>query len=382
MMSRPATDPATRPRLRGAELSVIVPTFREHDNVDPLLAKLETALAGIAWEVVFVDDDSTDGTAARVRERAREDHRVRCVQRIGRRGLSSACVEGVLASAAPVFAVIDGDMQHDETLLPKMLALINAEPIDLVIGSRYIAGGDAAGGFTGARSALSRAGNKLGRLVLKAEVSDPMSGFFMMRREAFEGAVRNLSGIGFKILLDLFASSPRPLRFRELAYSFRSREHGASKLDSQVAWEYMMLLADKLVGHIVPVRLILFVLVGASGVAVHLATLKLALTAGVGFEAAQGVATGVAMLSNFLANNWFTYRDRRLKGWNLVKGFLSFVAVCGAGAVANVAIAGEVYDRHYAWWVAGVAGAAVSSLWNYALTSLFTWKSPQAPRKS
>src|SRR5882724_8813398 len=118
---------ATSPH-RSIQLSVIVPTFSEHDNVSLLVDRLRDVLSGIAWEVVFVDDDSPDATADRVRAIAQTDARVRCIQRIGRRGLSSACIEGVLSSAAPYVAIMDADLQHDEQILPQMLDLLGQQP--------------------------------------------------------------------------------------------------------------------------------------------------------------------------------------------------------------------------------------------------------------
>ncbi len=354
------------------ELTVVIPTFNERDNIDPLLERIDAALRGIAWECIFVDDDSADGTAEKVRAIARADTRVRCIQRIGRRGLSTAVIEGVQASSAPYVAVLDADMQHDESLLPRMLAALKAEGLDIVLGSRYVAGGGT-GEWDKGRVAISGFATRLARLVVSAELTDPMSGFFVMKRSAFEGAVRRLSGQGFKILLDLFASTPTPFRFKELPYVFRQRQHGESKLDSLVAWEYLMLLLDKLIGHIVPVRFVLFAVVGASGVVVHLATLRLVLM-GASFAVAQGAATVVAMTSNFVLNNFFTYRDQRLRGWRFLGGLLSFYAVCAIGAVGNVGIASAAFQHHYSWWLSGLAGAAVGVVWNYAVSAVFTWR--------
>jgi dolichol-phosphate mannosyltransferase len=358
---------------RAPELSVVIPTFNEAENVRPLLCLLEAALAGIAWEAVFVDDDSPDGTAALLRGIAREDARVRCVQRIGRRGLSSAVIEGMLASSAPYLAVIDADMQHDETRLPDMLALLLEGACDVVVGTRYAEGGGT-GDWAARRVAISGLAGRLSRLVVTARLSDPMSGFFMLSRPAFERAVRHLSGQGFKVLLDLFASTPIPFRFRELPYTFRNRRHGRSKLDSAVAWDFLALLLDKLVGRAVPLRFVLFALVGAFGLLVNLAALRLALGAGAGFVAAQTLATVVAMTSNFALNNVVTYRDRRLRSWRMVLGLLSFYAVCGIGAVANVGIATAVFREHYTWWVSGLAGGLVGVVWNYAASSALTWR--------
>jgi dolichol-phosphate mannosyltransferase len=200
-----------------------------------------------------------------------------------------------------------------------------------------------------------------------------MSGFFMLTRPAFERAVRHLSGQGFKILLDLFASTPSPYRFKEIPYVFSTRAHGESKLDSNAVWEYLLLLLDKLSRGLVPVRFILFAAVGGSGVFVHLVALKLALT-WLSFAAAQGLATYIAMTSNFVLNNILTYRDKRLRGISFITGLISFYAVCSVGAVANVGIASVVYAEQYAWWISGLAGALIGVVWNYAVSSIFTWR--------
>jgi len=356
------------------ELSVVVPTFNERENVVELTARLEKALQGTPWEVVFVDDDSPDGTAEVVRELAQSRSNVRCLQRIGRRGLSRAVVEGILATAAPYVAVIDADLQHDETLLPKMLARLREGGLDIVVGSRY-AGSGSIGEWNSSRAAMSRLATAISRLIVTADLTDPMSGFFMIRREAFLRAVRNLSGEGYKILLDLFASCPTPMRFAELPYTFRNRLAGESKLDSAVIWEYLMLIVDKRLGHILPARFIMFSLVGMSGVGVHLSTLWAThRLGGIDFGASQTVATFVAMTSNYWLNNFLTYRDRRRRGLKLLTGLLSFYVICSVGVVANVGVASFVFREHYRWWLAGVAGAIVGTVWNYAASAIFTWR--------
>ena len=363
--------PAT---ARAPDLAVVVPTFNERENVALLRDLVAEALAGVDWELIFVDDDSADGTAETVRAMAQGDPRIRCVQRIGRRGLSTACIEGVLASAAPYVAVMDADLQHDERLLPRMLQSLKQDGCDLVVGSRYVEGGGI-GRWDERRAGMSSLATRLSRIICKIEIADPMSGFFMMRREMFERAMRGLSGQGFKILLDLLASSPEPLRIKELPYEFRPRRHGTSKLDTLVAWEFGMLLADKLVGHIVPVRFALFAFIGALGLVVHLATLRSALTLpSLGFAGAQAVATVVAMTSNFFLNNLFTYRDQRLRGWRLLRGLFSFYLICAVGAVGNVGIAAYVFAADNVWWLAGISGAIVGSVWNYAVSAVFTWR--------
>src|SRR5215831_13002321 len=277
-------------------LTIIIPTLNEQANIEPLVALLVSTLREVAWEAIFVDDDSRDGTPEHVRALARSNPRIRCLQRIGRRGLATACIEGVLASASPYVAVMDADLQHDERLLPEMVGVLESGAADLVIGSRYVAGGGI-GDWSSGRARISGMATRLARMIFRADIADPLSGFFMCRREVFEAALRRMSGQGCKVLLDLLASSPEPPpRVKELPYSFRERRHGESKLDAMIAWEYGMLLADKLVGRFVPVRFALFGLIGGLGLVVHLATLWLALNLlGLTFAAAQAVATVVAM---------------------------------------------------------------------------------------
>lgn len=374
-MEMESAAPNRRLNLAPCEIAIIAPTFNERENVAELIKRLDAALGQRAWEIVFVDDDSSDGTPDALLEIARADPRVRILRRIGRRGLSTAVVEGVLSTTAPLVAVMDADLQHDERVLPDMIARLNDGGFDIVVGSRYIEGGGV-GEWSEQRQAFSRLATRLARLVVKADLTDPMSGFFVMRREAFESAMRRLSGQGFKILLDVLASAPAPLRVAEHPYTFRQRLHGESKLDSAVLWDYAALLLDKTIGRFVPVRFVMFALVGGAGVAVHFAVLSV-LFQGMGqnFAMSQTAAAVVAMTFNFFVNNALTYRDRRLRGARaLLVGLLSFYAVCSVGLIANVGIANYLFEEAYAWWVSGIAGILVGAVWNYAASAVFTWK--------
>ncbi|MDE0877998.1 MAG: glycosyltransferase family 2 protein, partial [Sphingomonas bacterium] len=338
------------------ELAVVIPTFNERANVAALVAKLDEALTGRRWEAIFVDDDSPDGTAAAARELGRVDPRVRVIQRFGRRGLSSACIEGMCATAAPCVAVIDGDLQHDETLLPLMLDRLQADgALDLVVGSRFVDGGGT-GDWDRDRVAKSALATRLSRRVLKGDLSDPMSGFFMIRSDIARRLSPELSAIGFKILLDLMTASPTPLNFVELPYTFRTRSAGESKLDHVVAMEYLIALYDRMFGRIIPVRFAMFSAIGLIGVGVHMSILGLAMLMGSDFLFAQIMGAVAAMTFNFFLNNMLTYRDRRLKGLRqLVDGWVSFCVVCSVGLVANVGVAAFVHDFRN-------GGAAASAL--------------------
>jgi len=358
---------------RPLELSVVIPTLNEAGNVEPLLEKLGIALAGIEWEAIFVDDGSTDGTPDLLTRIAQADRRVRMVRRIGRRGLSSAVVEGALASTTPIIAVIDADLQHDEQILPDLYRTIANGTHELAIGTRYCQGGST-GEWDESRLKISRLATALASPIMKTRLSDPMSGFFAVRRDVLLEAAPRLSNVGYKILLDLVASHPRPLKVAEVGYTFGVRQNGESKLDEMVALEYVELLLDKTVGRLVPVKLVQFGAVGMLGVGVHLLLLDLALTAmRLPFAWSQATAVIGAMTFNFALNNRFTYRDRQLKGLAWVGGLFSFYLVCSLGAVANVGIGSLVYDQFHGWWIAGIAGAIVGSVWNYVASGWLTW---------
>jgi dolichol-phosphate mannosyltransferase len=358
----------------GPELSVIVPTFNERDNVTVLYRRLEATLVNVAWEVVFVDDNSPDGTSDVVRALAQQDSRVRCIRRIGRRGLSGACIEGILASSAPYAAVIDADLQHDETQLPKMLLLLASDQADLVVGSRYIEGYKSEG-FNKQRAGASALATEVAKKMLRVEIADPMSGFFMVRRDRFEQLAPKLSVHGFKILLDLVASAQGNLRAVEIPYTFGARQHGESKLDSMVALDFLGLVLAKLTNDIVSLRFILFAMVGGIGLVVHLTTLFIGLQLfKAPFAEAQAAGAIVAMTTNFILNNFLTYRDQRLKGFAILRGLIMFYIVCSVGLLANVGVAFSVYDQEPIWWLAGLAGALMGVVWNYAMSGLFVWR--------
>lgn len=362
-------------RASGApELAVIVPTYCEVENVPRLLAALAHALNGVRYEVIFVDDDSTDGTVQAIRAIAQSDGRVRAIRRVGRRGLSGAVIEGMLSTSAEFIAVMDCDLQHDEALLKDMLGAVRGGA-DMAIATRYMDGGSAAQGFAAGRERASRLATWLAEPLLKQPVSDPMSGFFMLRRTLAEEVAPRLSTAGFKVLLDIIASHPKALDIVEIPYVFRERAAGASKLDGRIVADFVGLVVAKLLGDAISTRFVMFAIVGLSGLIVHISVLKAALWSGLAtFAPAQLFASTVAMTWNFLLNNQLTYADRRLKGWAALRGFISFALVCSIGILANVGVSELIYTHDPDWLIAGVAGALMAAVFNYAVTAAVTWR--------
>jgi len=363
-----ADETPSHARAEGVALSVVAPTFNERDNVARLVEKLDAALIGERWELVVVDDDSPDGTAEAVKSIAAHDSRVHCLRRVGRRGLAGAVIEGIMASAAPFVAVIDADMQHDETILPKMLAALRAGEADVVVGSRYLEAKGLDEGLSPFRKFGSQAATRLGRRALGVDVTDPMSGFFMLRREVADRVAGKLEPSGFKILFDILASQPSPPRVKEIAYAFQARQAGESKLDGRVVLEYAGLVAAKLSGGAISPNFVFFALAGLSGVAVHMAVLLA--TQGLIFTRAQAIAAVTAMTSNYLVNNAVTYRDRRRRGWRLLSGWLRYASICAVGLAGNVAVASVLHAHGMPRLLAGLTGAGCGAVWNYVSTFL------------
>jgi len=373
MTSDPAA-PEVRPTL-----SVVVPTYREAANVPALFERLKTTLDGLPWEMIVVDDNSPDGTADVAFAIARRDPRLRCIRRVNRLGLAGAVIEGWLSSSADIVAVIDGDLQHDEKILPKMYAALVAGEGELAIGTR-VADEAAPGGLSPARQKLSDLGAWFFRLLAGMSVSDPMSGFFMARRAIVAQLAPRLSPDGFKILVDVVLSAGGRLKIVEVPYVFRPRQAGESKLSPLVGLDFLGLVAHHATGGLLPIRFVLFASIGAIGLVVHLLVLT-GLVERFGpqdFAIGQVAATIVAMASNFLLNNEITYRAYRYRGFGMIGGFLLFALLCSVGAIANLDIASWLFRSRSVWWVAGLAGALVSVVWNYAASATFVWRRRRA----
>ena len=370
------------------QLAVVLPTYNEFKNVATMVERLEKALTGIAWEVIIVDDNSPDGTADEARRLALSNPHVRCIQRIGRRGLASAAIEGMCSTAAPVVAVMDADHQHDPELLPGMLAAVTSGDYDLSYASRFAEGASTEEWGRPDRVKASGLANRIANKVTGIELSDPMSGYFMLRADLLRGDAHRLSGVGFKILLDILATVETTLRVKEFPMNFAARAEGESKLDQTVIFEFLIGLYDKWLGRIIPTRFALFGTVGAMGVVVQLGMLWIMLHLVFGerfvygnwsesttFNVANTVAAVVAMTFNFVLNNELTYSDKRLRGlYPLLRGWAQFAVTCSLGLLTNVGVAYVLKSMIGVHDVlAVVAGIVLGSVWNFALSSKFVW---------
>ncbi len=359
-------------------LSLVICTLNEAAAIGPLLAEIGSALEGVSHEIIVVDDDSADGTAQVVAGLAEADPSIRLIVRTGVRGLASAAVAGWDVARGNHLALMDGDGQHDPALLPRLLDALDAGDVDVAIGARNLA--NEAQALSTGRLHLSRAGVWLAGLVLGARLSDPLSGYFVMTRAFYTQARPRLSAVGFKILVDLVASSPMQVRFIERPTALRERRGGQSKLDARVIADLGALLIEKKLGGLIPARFVLFSGVGVSGVVVNLGVLAvLRSLCNLPFIPAQGLAILTAMGSNFLINNLLTFRDQRLRGWALGQGFLAFVLACALGAVFNWSASVGLHQL-LGWpsLIAAAVSAVLAGVFNFWAVRRVTWSEARA----
>ncbi len=366
------------------QLSVVVPTFNESENVPEMVRRLDETLSDLSWEIIFVDDASPDGTADVVRSLARHDRRVRLISRHNRRGLASAVIEGALAASAEIVAVMDGDLQHDESVLPGMYRKVADGEAEIVSASRFLREDGADGLSSNTRVAISNSGIRLSNAMFRLDMTDPLTGFFVVRRNVVRRALPDLSELGFKVLMDLIISAkPRP-KVAEVPFRFRSRVHGESKLDNRVMYDFFLFFVEKKIAKLLPLpaRFLSFAFINSIGILVHLAILvPLVSLAGAAFATGQFVATLVAMFFNYTANNLVTYRDRQLKGANFYFGFIVFGVLCSLGVLANVGVSTVLHQDYpqLVYLLPAVAGALITVVWNYVATQAFVWGRTRFP---
>ncbi len=361
-------------------LSLILPTYNEAQNLPELLPKVHAVLGGLPHEIIVVDDDSPDGTWKVAQELGKTMEDLHVIRRVGRRGLSSAVIEGFLAAKGDVFAVMDADGQHDMALLTQLTNAITSGA-DIAIGSRYVEGGSV-GQWDERRFFLSRLATRMALGVCRVKVKDPMSGFFAIRRETFEAALPHLNPKGFKILLDLLVHVPADAKAMELPFTFATRMHGESKLSRRVQLEFLEYLYDVTVGKYIPLTFVKYCMVGALGVIVNLISYTALdrIISGVeaptlfGFSLAVLGAIEISIFFNFCLNNWWTFAHTKLRGVAAVLGFLKYNVACGFGALANVAVSGFLYSRGFGELESVILGACAGMVWNYTMSRMFTWR--------
>lgn len=355
-------------------ISVIIPTYNERHNLAPLISRIETALSGLDWEVIFVDDNSKDGTHEEAFRISQVHSRVRLILRLSDRGLARSSIQGMLSAKGNYLCIMDGDGQHDPKYIPQMIDRLQADQLDIISASRKLDEISGSQSLSRWRTRMSRVGNFFSSRVIGRVLNDPLTGFFLMKREAFMALAPGLSDPGFKLLLDILSSNHR-LKHAELPFNFGTRMSGDSKLDSYVAWQFGTFLVSKATGSLIPAKLVSFILVGFTGLAVHFCGLYAGLFMGLSFKVAQTLATLIAATTNFAFNNLLTFRDRRLRGIGMLWGYLKYLLASAFGIAANISVAVLTYERFgHLVVISTLAGIAIDTLWKFVISNRMIWK--------
>ena len=358
-------------------ISIVIPTYNEKENIFKILKRLREALKSISHEIIFVDDNSPDGTSAVVKDSMKNSSKIRLIHRIGRKGLAGAVIEGVFAANADLIAVMDCDLQHDETKLLDMIEMFSKNnSLDVVIGSRFTEKGEISEkAFSKMRELGSKITTLIVKKVLKITSTDPLSGFFMVKKETFLKSSDNLQTQGFKVLADFLATSGENIEIEEIGYKFKNRIAGESKMSFLTALELIGLVLSQILKGRVSIRFILFCMVGLSGIFVQLLITGLAMLLINQFPTSQTLGIISAMTSNYFLNNIITFQERKLESLDLIRGLFSFYLICSLGAFTNIAIATYIFSFSSNWLISSFIGACFGAVWNFTLTSIFTWKS-------
>ncbi|MCP5503030.1 MAG: glycosyltransferase family 2 protein [Leptospiraceae bacterium] len=372
-----------------ADFSLIIPTFNEKDNICILIPKLKELFIqnSISYEIIVVDDDSPDLTWKIARDKFEDDISVRVIRRVGKKGLSSAVIDGMSVARGKYLGVIDADMQHDESILPRMLK--EMEEYEVVIGSRKVEdGGYGEWGFI--RKMMSKGATLVAKIFLPIPVKDPMSGFFIVRKELFDELVSSINPRGFKILLE-FIGRKKQVKAKEVGYVFRTRQYGTTKMSSSVIQNYLAALYDIRFGKYISLTFLVYAFVGLIGLAINFSIRK---TSAFVFADEQNqsplsipVLSGfiASLFSNYILNNIWTFKQFRISGvLQQIKGFITFSLISVLGLLIQLSVWNFLLQIHNITfmnpaenWLSyfyNFVGIVVATASNYYLNKNITWE--------
>jgi dolichol-phosphate mannosyltransferase len=377
-------------------LSVVTPTFDEAENLPELVERLHAALGDLPHEIIVADDNSPDRTWEVAEKLAAHDPSIRVLRRFHDHGLSAAVLDGMAAARGEYLAVIDADLQHDEAILPSMVDLLRNGRAEVVVGSRESDGGGY-GEWSTRRRVVSWVATAIAKSLLRVPTGDPMSGYFVITREAYEATASEINPKGFKILLE-FIGRNRQLRVAEVGYTFSNRRHGETKLNRSVIRSYLLAVAELRLGRQVDPVFLLYVMVGVLGLGVN--SLLFTLFEALGFprvdtglnEALDPVyssfvlSVAVTTLMMFVINNEFTFWEQRYRGLKLLPAFVVYAGMTFVGTLVHVAVFSWLQEVGFLFSVIGddaarvvhnLLGAVVALVVNWYLNTTYLWRRRQ-----
>ena len=377
-------------------VSIVTPTYNEAENLPILIQRLHAALGVLPHEIIIADDNSPDGTWQVGETLATEDPTLRVMRRFHDPGLSASVLDGLSTARGEVLVVIDADLQHDTGVLPEMLSHVLSKRVDVCVGSRSTAGGGY-GDWSSSRRFVSWVATMIAKLLLRVSVSDPMSGYFVVSREAYEQTAPSINPRGFKILLE-FIGRNHQLRVDEVGYEFSNRIHGETKLNRSVIRSYLLGVAELRVGRQINPTFLLYAMVGLVGLAVNSVLFTLAEAVGfpqitTGLNAAiDPIATSflfsvqVTILLLFAMNNEFTFWEQRYRGWALIPAFALYEVMSLVGTCVHVAVFTSLQNIGFLLNLLGTSasrvvqnliGASIALILNWFLNTTYLWRRKQ-----
>jgi dolichol-phosphate mannosyltransferase len=353
-------------------LSVIIPTYNEKDNIAPLVKRIHQALSGHDYEIVIVDDNSQDSTIE-IAKKLMPQYPVKLFVRREERGLATAVIHGIKQASGNIIGVIDADLQHPPEVLPRLLEAVEGGA-DMVFASRYVKGGGCPN-WGLSRRIVSKVALKMAHIFLPSSrrVKDPLSGFFMFRREKVD--LDKLKPIGYKIALEIMLVGSFK-NIVEVPFVFEERSAGQSKLRPQQQFDYLKHLFSLMSRTGEFLRFVKFIAVGLTGTAVNLGVLKL-VTLFTGWHETIQLIPGieVSIITNFLLNDFFTFADRRTgKTASFFGRMLKYNLLAFAGAFINWGVAALMVNAGVNIYLSDFVGILIAFLWNYFFSTIWAWK--------
>jgi len=354
-----------------SEVSIIIPTYNESENIVKVLNEIELTLSGHDYEVIVVDDNSPDQTSEIVKKISKANKNILCIKRTWKKGLSSAVIEGVALSSKELVCVMDGDGQHDPKDILKMLEHHRAYNLDLVSGSRFLNLSSELA-LSQSRKNLSDAGIFFANLFLKKKMTDPMTGLFLIKKNLIENLQDQLYKDGFKILFDILMLN-KTLKSDEVQINFRSRIAGDSKLNISTIFNMLGQVMENITKGFMPASFFVFSLVGTVGVAIHLTSLSLLLMS-LGFVAANAVSTVLAMTSNYFLNNYLTFHNLHKTFRERFQGLIKYSFTNSFSILANIGVASQFYANNFSEISSALIGILAGLVLNYFLSLNLVFK--------
>jgi len=375
--------------MAAKQVSVIIPTFNESENICNVLESIKEYMPKIDIEAIVVDDNSPDGTGKIVEEYVKSmrdiaGYSVSVIHRKAKNGLSSAIIDGLKKSTGDMVVVMDSDLSHPPQIIPKMLETLKQTQCDIVVASRYVAGG-AIHGWTLKRKLMSKVATKIAKKGLGITPSDPMSGFFAFRRKITDGL--KFDAIGYKILLELLVKT-KGVKVEEIPYTFTNRKFGSSKLDTSTIIDYCKSVW-KLYKYGRKVRkdesrtsvrflskAARFFTVGASGLGVnYLASMLFAMSTNIWYLHATVMGIMFSITSNFFLNKYWTFEDRDFSSKRTLVQYGKFAGFSSIGAIVQLGMVYYLVDGwNISYPISLTLAVGVAAFSNFILNKKWTFK--------